>query len=98
MIDLQRMPLALPVSVKNGQASASIERRNDSTIVVTATCDSLQREVLILTDELTRIRNETTREEKPPDGLAWWQTFFITIGQLAVAALAIYITVRAIKR
>lgn len=56
--DLLALPAGASYHGKNGQAGVDVTSRGD-TLVVTSTCDSLQRLVLCYEEELTRIRNET---------------------------------------
>ena len=69
---------------------------------MTATCDSLAREVISLTEELTRIRSETAENEKelPPKVVrepTGWQWFQIWIGRLAVLFLVLMLIKRRLK-
>nr|DAW01971.1 MAG TPA: hypothetical protein [Caudoviricetes sp.] len=90
MLDL--IPVGTGFSRRSGQATVNVTRTSEDSIEVTATCDSLARQVLILTEENIRIRNELFREkEKPPPetvheptGFQWFQ---IWTGRTAVAAL-----------
>lgn len=90
MLDL--IPVGTGFSRRSGQATVNVTRTSEDSIEVTATCDSLARQVLILTEENMRIRNELFKEkEKPPPevvheptGFQWFQ---IWIGRTAVAAL-----------
>lgn len=53
--DLLALPAGASYHGKNGQAGVDVTSRGD-TLVVTSTCDSLQRLVLWYEEELTRIR------------------------------------------
>lgn len=89
---LELIPVGTGFSRRSGQATVNVTRISEDSIEVTATCDSLARQVLILTEENMRIRNELFKEkEKPPPevvheptGFQWFQ---IWIGRTAVAAL-----------
>jgi len=86
--------------MKSGQASIDMRRASDSTFIVTATCDSLARQVIILEEELIRIRNETSIEEKPPDVVrepTGWQWFQIWTGRIAVVCLVLIVVKRRLK-
>lgn len=80
----------------------SVNRISGDSIEVTATCDSLAREMIILTEENIRIRNELLEKEEdtPPEvvheptGFQWFQ---IWIGRLAVAALFLILIKRRLK-
>ncbi|MDR0937988.1 MAG: hypothetical protein LBN29_01345 [Mediterranea sp.] len=86
---LERLPEGTGFSARQGQAKVDVKKTSGDTIEVTATCDSLSREVIRLTEELTRIRNDTTSVvTKPPDrvireptGFQWLQ---IWIGRIAI--------------
>lgn len=56
--DLLALPAGASYHGKNGQAGVDVTSRGD-TLVVTSTCDSLQRLVLWYEEELTRIRGDT---------------------------------------
>ncbi len=56
--DLLSLPAGASYHGKNGQAGVDVTSRGD-TLVVTSTCDSLQRLVLWYEEELTRIRGDT---------------------------------------
>lgn len=80
---LELIPVGTGFSRRSGQATVNVTRISE---------DSLARQILILTEENIRIRNELFREkEKPPPetvheptGFQWFQ---IWIGRTAVAAL-----------
>ena len=61
VVDLLSLPPNASFHGKEGRAGAGVALRGD-TLVVTATCDSLQRLVLWYESELTRIRSETRSE------------------------------------
>ena len=63
---LTMLPTGAGYSTRSGRATVNVRRTDDGDIEVTAICDSLARQVIILEEELTRIRNETGKEEKPP--------------------------------
>lgn len=56
--DLLALPAGASYHGKNGQAGVDVTSRGD-TLVVTSTCDSLQRLALWYEEELTRIRGDT---------------------------------------
>ena len=75
VVDLLSLPPNASFHGKEGRAGAGVALRGD-TLVVTTTCDSLQRLVLWYESELTRIRSETkseisndvqTEEKRPPN-------------------------------
>lgn len=101
MGDLTRLPIGTGYNERSGQATVELQRGQGDTIIVTATCDSLARQVIRLTEELTRIRDETSVVEKPPEMIrqpTGWQWFWIRIGQLAVAAIGFYLLYRVNKQ
>lgn len=61
--DLLALPAGASYHGKNGQAGVDVTSRGD-TLVVTSTCDSLQRLVLWYEEELTRIRGDTVSATK----------------------------------
>lgn len=100
---LATIPVGTGFSVRSGQATVDVKRLPGDSLQVTATCDSLARQVILLTSELTRIRNELTEKtEKPPPVVVkeptGWQWFQIWIGRLAVAALLLILIKRRLKR
>lgn len=81
----------------------NVTRISGDSIEVIATCDSLARQVILLTEELVRIRNETSEEVKelPPEVIkepTGWQWFQIWTGRLAVAVLLLMVIKRRLKR
>lgn len=97
------LPEGAGYSVRSGQATASVTRGRGDSLIVTATCDSLERQVMLLTEELTRIRNETgeTVEEPPPEVVrepTGWQWFQIWAGRLLLTALSLIIVYRLFKQ
>jgi hypothetical protein len=83
-------------SKRSGQATVNVTRISEDSLEVTATCDSLARQVMMLTEELTRIRSETSPEViKEPTG---WQWFQIWTGRLAVAVLLLILIKRRLNR
>ena len=103
MPQLAVLPEGAGYSVRSGQATASVTRGRGDSLIVTATCDSLERQVMLLTEELTRIRNETgeTVEEPPPKVVCeptGWQWFQIWIGRIAVFVLVLILIKRRLKR
>lgn len=103
MAQLAALPEGAGYSASSGQATASVMRGKGDTLIITSTCDSLARQVISLTEELTRIRNETGEEvEEPPPQVVHeptgWQWFQIWIGRLAVATLILIVIKRRLKR
>lgn len=84
---LKTLPIGAGYNTKSGQATIDMRRVSDSTLIVTATCDSLARQVILLEEELTRIRSETSIKEKPAEVIhepTGWQWFQIWTGRIAV--------------
>ena len=77
----------------------NVTRISEDSLEVTATCDSLARQVMMLTEELTRIRSETSEEAEllPPEPTGW-QWFQIWTGRLAVAVLLLILIKRRLNR
>ena len=61
--ELLALPAGASYNKKNERVGVNVETRGD-TLVVTSTCDSLQRLVLWYEEELTRIRDETVKNVK----------------------------------
>lgn len=99
---LNSIPIGTGFSKRSGQATVNVNRISADSTEVTATCDSLARQVIVLTEELTRIRNETQKETetllpqvvREPTG---WQWFQIWTGRLAVAAFLLLLIKRRLK-
>ena len=66
---LNSIPVGTGFSKRSGQATVNVTRISEDSLEVTATCDSLARQVMMLTEELTRIRSETSEEAEllPPE-------------------------------
>lgn len=102
MNQLATLPEGAGYSTHSGQATASVVRGKGDTLIFTSTCDSLARQVISLTEELTRIRNETGEEvEEPPPQVVreptGWQWFQIWVGRLAVTAFILILIKRRLK-
>lgn len=100
---LNSIPIGTGFSKRSGQATVDVRRISEDSIAVTATCDSLARQVMVLTEELTRIRNDTSVEvkESPPEIVkepTGWQWFQIWIGRIAVVVLILTVVKRRLKR
>ena len=99
---LNSIPIGTGFSKRSGQATVNVNRISEDSTEVTATCDSLARQIIVLTEELTRIRNETQKETetllpqvvREPTG---WQWFQIWTGRLAVAAFLLLLIKRQLK-
>lgn len=99
---LTKIPVGTGFSARNGRAVVNVNRVSEDSLEVTATCDSLARQVILLTEENIRIRNELaeTKEEPPPKvvreptGLQWFQ---IWIGRIAVLILILTVIKRRLK-
>lgn len=99
---LNLIPVGTGFSRRSGQATVNITRISEDSLEVTATCDSLSRQVMALTEELTRIRSETSEEaEQPPPVVVreptGWQWFQIWTGRLAAALLVLWLVKRRLK-
>lgn len=100
---LETIPVGTGFSRRSGQATVNVTRISADSLEVTATCDSLARQVMILTEELTRIRNETSEEvELPPPevvhlptGFQWFQ---IWTGRVALLILVLMLLKQRLKR
>lgn len=76
-------------SRSSGRATVNVTRISPDSPEVTATCDSLAREVVRLTEELTHIRSRLLSRDKelPPKVVrepTGWQWFQIWTGRIAV--------------
>lgn len=45
---------------KKGQATVSVEKQEDGTLLVTASCDSLELKIQVLTEELTKVNKQNS--------------------------------------
>lgn len=100
---LNLIPTGTGFSKRSGQATVNVTRISGDSIEVTATCDSLARQVIVLTEELTRIRSETSRavEELPPKVIkepTGWQWFQIWTGRIALLVIVLTLLKRYLKR
>lgn len=91
---LSSIPTGTGFGSRSGQAALSVRRISADSVEVTATCDSLARQVMVLTEELTRIRSQTSaRVEEPPPRVVHqptgWQWFQIWAGRIALSAIVL---------
>lgn len=103
MNQLDALPKGAGYNGRSGQATVNVRRISEDSVEVTATCDSLARQVMVLTEELTRIRNDTSVEVKEPPPVVvkeptGWQWFQIWIGRIAVVVLILTVIKRRLKR
>lgn len=90
---LATIPVGTGFSRRSGQATVNVNRISEDSVEVTAACDSLARQVILLNEEITRIRNELfEQEEEPPPKIVHeptgWQWFQIWAGRAALLYLA----------
>lgn len=87
---LTALPVGAGYSVKSGQATVNVTKGEGDSLIITGTCDSLARQVILLAEELTRTRSELTeiKEQPPPAMLTWWQQLWIKTGKLSVSFAA----------
>lgn len=95
---LSELPVGAGYSIKSGQATVSVTKGENDSLIITGTCDSLARQVILLQEELTRIRSDTEIEEPPPAELTWWQRFWIKTGKLLAGAIGIYIIIQNVRK
>lgn len=98
---LTSLPLEAGYTQRSGQATAEVHRsKQGDTLIVTATCDSLQRELLLLSAAYEQMRREsaadsTSLQREEPGGAqiraspSGWQWLQIWIGRIALAFIAI---------
>lgn len=82
--DLRKLPPGAAYVNKSGQATASVQLKND-TLYVSATCDSLQQLVWHYEQELVRIRNDTEHLEtqsQPAESPFKWYLYGVLTGIL----------------
>ena len=96
---LKAIPVGTGFSFRSGQATVSVKRLTGDSIQATATCDSLARQVILLSRELARVSRQTTTtvSQVPPQVIrqpSAWQWFWIRTGQIAVAALLLILIKR----
>lgn len=100
---LNLLPAGTGFSKRSGQATVNVTRISGDSIEVTATCDSLTRQVIVLTEQLTRIRSKTSREveELPPKVIkepTGWQWFQIWTGRIALLVIVLTLLKRHSKK
>lgn len=84
---LATIPVGTGFSRRSGQATVNVNRISEDSVEVTATCDSLARQIILLSEENTRIRNELfEKKEDPPPKIVHeptgWQWFQIWTGRI----------------
>lgn len=95
---LTALPVGAGYSVKSGQATVNVTKGEGDSLIITGTCDSLARQVILLTEELTRTRSELTEiKEQPPPVLTWWQQLWIKTGKLSVSFAAGWLLFRLLR-
>lgn len=96
---LTALPVGAGYSVKSGQATVNVTKGEGDSLIITGTCDSLARQVILLTEELTRTRSELTeiKEQPPPAVLTWWQQLWIKTGKLSASLAAGWLLFRLLR-
>lgn len=88
-------------SRREGRATLQVTRLAGDSLEVSATCDSLAREVVRLTEELTQIMNQREEKEQPariirePTGWQWTQLW---LGRIALLLLAVRLVYKRFKQ
>lgn len=98
---LQNLPQGASYSSQDGQSRLSITRGQGDTLVLTATCDSLARQVIFLTEELSYARSKSEMEQKLPPAArspTGWQWFWIRLGQVSAILLLAAATRAGIRK
>ena len=100
---LEAIPVGTGFSRRSGQATVNVSRISGDSLEVTATCDSLARQVILLREENTRIRNELVekKEEPPPKVVhepTGWQWFQIWTGRIFFIAGLLNVVYRRFKQ
>lgn len=90
---LPDLPDGAAYTEKQGNATASVKRKGDS-LIVTASCDSLQQLVYQLEEGLHRARDETEQvkiEERPIQSPFKWYVYGVITGFVVMAILVVII-------
>ncbi|MEG2067701.1 MAG: hypothetical protein RRZ65_08705 [Tannerellaceae bacterium] len=98
---LSALPVGAGYSIKSGQATVKVTKGEGDSLIITGTCDSLARQNIILTEELTQVRSELSAiKEQPPlvPALTWWKELWIKIGKLSVSFLAGWLLFRRLRK
>lgn len=96
---LTALPVGAGYSIKSGQATVKVTKGEGDSLIITGTCDSLARQVMTLTEELTRTRSELAEiKEQPPPILTWWQQLWIKIGKLSVSLVVGWFLFRYLRK
>lgn len=96
MDSVAKLPPGAAFTIRQGQATLSIGRDAEGHLVADARCDSISRRCIYLEKELSRISSQSTalrsdveQTSTAPNGPTGWQWFWIRLGQMAAAAVAI---------
>nr|DAY23823.1 MAG TPA: hypothetical protein [Caudoviricetes sp.] len=98
---LGSLPIGAGYSGKEGRATVNVRRVSEDSLEVTATCDSLSRQVIYLQEELARTRSRTHVEERPAERISepnGWQWFWIRMGQVSVGLFVLTLIKRRLKK
>lgn len=98
---LSALPIGAEYSIKSGQATVKVTKGEGDSLIITGTCDSLARQVMILTEELTQTRSELSqiKEQSPPvPALTWWQQLWIKTGKLSVSLVVGWLLFRYLRK
>lgn len=84
---------------KKGQATVSVEKQEDGTLLVTASCDSLELKIQVLTEELTKVNkqnSELQEQVKATPNKLRLIFFSLGVGFLLGLSLALIILIKTI--
>lgn len=95
MDSVAKLPPGAAFTLRQGQATLSVGRDEAGHLVADARCDSISRRCIYLEKELSRISRQSTASDSVaaqtaavPSGPTGWQWFWIRMGQVAAAAVA----------
>lgn len=103
---LGNLPVGGKYQARDGNATATVEKKADGKLEFTADCDSLTLLVENLTTEIYRLNKEKTefkervKEQKTIEvnRLTGWQWFQIWVGRIALVIISVFLAIKLIKR
>jgi uncharacterized membrane protein YukC len=95
--DLRRLSDGAIYTAHSGQAGVTAEKRGNDTILITATCDSLQELVYSYERELKSLYQSETvvqKETKPPPSPFKWFAYGLITGVIATITVIIILKLK----
>lgn len=96
---IESLPVGAGYIHRSERATINITKAKGDTLYLTATCDSLQRQYLLLEEELIRIRDSSTHQSVSlmTGGPTGWESFWIRFGKCSAIVFSFVLIMKMKK-